>query len=125
MENADIGHADGRRYEGFTRGVRPVSALPTETVVPEETVSIAGESTTDTEAATAGPSNRRFRFGGIVAFGVLPALILPLSVVGGYFKYQSNTITDSQAAALSSVRAATEGSIAMLSYTPDTAEATL
>jgi Mce-associated membrane protein len=90
-----------------------VSKPPTEALAPE-----AIESTAELET-------RRFRLGRIVAFGVLPALVLLLAVASGYLKYQSNTVTDDQAAAVSSVRAASEGSIALLSYTPDTAEATL
>lgn len=107
-----------------------MSAPDTETLAPEDTESrdaatAADESTPSADEPAAGPAPRRVRWGRVVAFGIVPALTLLLAVAAGYLKYQFSTVTDSQTAAISSVQAATDGSIALLSYAPDTAQATL
>lgn len=56
---------------------------------------------------------------------VLPLLVMILAAGAGYLKYLDGSEQDAQAAALSSVAAATDGAIALLSYRPDTAETTL
>jgi Mce-associated membrane protein len=75
------------------------------------------------------PNDRRHRKpnsrGQVVAFVVLPLLLMGIAVGAGYLKYQDGSVKDGQTAATSSVQAATEGTIALLSYTPDTAQATL
>jgi Mce-associated membrane protein len=58
----------------------------------------------------------------ILAFGVLPGLALMLAAGAGYSKWQSDTVHDSAATRAQSVQAATESTIAILSYQPDTAD---
>jgi Mce-associated membrane protein len=56
------------------------------------------------------------------AYGLLPALALVLAVTAGYLKFLDASARDSQLAAIQSVQTAREGTVAMLSYHPDTAE---
>ena len=56
----------------------------------------------------------------VLAYGVLPGLALILAMGAGYLKWQGDSIRESQAAATETVTAATNSTIALLSYTPDT-----
>ena len=58
----------------------------------------------------------------LFAFGVLPCLVLLLAAAGGYLKWQSSSIRASQTSSVESVAAAKDGTIAILSYQPDTAD---
>jgi Mce-associated membrane protein len=58
----------------------------------------------------------------IVAFGVLPILALILAAGSGYLKWQVDSAREAQSAQVESVPAATESTIAILSYQPDSAE---
>lgn len=64
----------------------------------------------------------RFSWKRIAAYGVLPGLALILALGAGYLKWQDFSLRSSQDAATNTVRVATESTIAMLSYRPDTAE---
>jgi Mce-associated membrane protein len=57
-----------------------------------------------------------------VVFGLLPILVLMLAVAAGYFKWQESWTRGSTAAAVESLAAAKESTVALLSYQPDTAE---
>ncbi len=95
----------------------------------------SSESHTDTEipdtAVDAEPAEcsesraRRFtdvRWGNVVAFAVLPGLALMMAMGAGYMKWQDNSLRDSQRSAAETVRAATDSTVAMLSYRYDTVE---
>lgn len=58
----------------------------------------------------------------VAAYGLLPALALILAMTAGYLKYVDNSARESATARIESVRAATEGTISLLSYTPDEVE---
>jgi Mce-associated membrane protein len=64
----------------------------------------------------------RVRWARIIAFGVLPGLSLALAAGAGYLKWQYGSARDVEAAETQSVAAATESTIALLSYQPATAE---
>ena len=64
----------------------------------------------------------RFSWERIAAYGILPGLALTLALGAGYLKWQDCSLRLSQEAAAKTVRVATESTIAMLSYRPDTAE---
>jgi Mce-associated membrane protein len=55
----------------------------------------------------------------VAAYGLLPALALILAMTAGFLKYVDNSVRESATARNESVRAATTGTIALLSYTPD------
>jgi Mce-associated membrane protein len=61
----------------------------------------------------------------LIAYVILPLLVMCMAAGAGYLKYQEGSLRDAHTAASSSVQAATEGTIALLSYSPDTAQATL
>ena len=81
---------------------------------PVHTVSAA-----EGESVGVGP---RFRGTRTIAYGLLPALALLLAPAAGYLKWQDASARDSQAAGADAVRAATDGTIALLSYKPETVE---
>ena len=68
------------------------------------------------------PHPKRLRAKVILAYGVLPALALLLAAGAGFLKYQAESVRQSQAAATESVQAASDSTIALLSYQPDTAD---
>jgi Mce-associated membrane protein len=67
-------------------------------------------------------AERRVKWKSVLAYGVLPALALMLAVAAGCLKFLDESSRGSQLAQIQSVQTATEGTIAMLSYRPDTAE---
>lgn len=66
-----------------------------------------------------GPGRRWRR---MAAFGLLPGLALTLASGAGYLKWQYDSARGAAAAQTQSVATATESTIALLSYRPDTAE---
>jgi len=57
-----------------------------------------------------------------LVFGLLPWLAMLLAVGVGYLKWQKTTLSETQTARIESVQAATDATIAMLSYHPDTVD---
>lgn len=66
--------------------------------------------------------HRTRRWTRVVAYGLLPALVMALAIAGGYLKWAATSTVLAQAAAAESVQAATDGTIALLSYRPDTVD---
>jgi len=58
----------------------------------------------------------------VLAYGVLPAIALMLALAAGYLKWTASAVSDSDTARIESVQAATDGTIKLLSYHPDTVE---
>jgi len=81
----------------------------------------ASEPTGEPEAASDTPK-RRIQWSRLVAFVLLPALALALAVGAGYLKWRDNSVRNSETAARTSVQAARDITIALLSYTPDQVE---
>jgi len=71
--------------------------------------------------AAPAPRNRR----SVLAFAVLPAVVLALTVGAGVLKWQSASRLDGEAAAGESVAAARETTTAILSYSADSADTEL
>jgi Mce-associated membrane protein len=72
------------------------------------------------------PAQRwRSRLAHIVAYGILPTTALLLAGAAGYLKWVEGTARDAEAAAAQSVQAASDSTVAMLSYRPDTVDANL
>jgi Mce-associated membrane protein len=95
------------------------------TVIPDEAITESGpKSTEDVEIpiAPAGRSERRINWTWVLAYGVLPALALLLAAAAGYLQWQDSSTRDAQLERGESVRAATDSTIAMLSYKHDTVE---
>jgi Mce-associated membrane protein len=81
----------------------------------------AGESEAE-DADDAHDSRRRDRWMRVLAYALLPGLALILALGAGYLKYVDNSIRSSDAARVESMQAAEDGTIAILSYTPDKVE---
>jgi Mce-associated membrane protein len=65
---------------------------------------------------------RRWAWTRLLAYGVLPALVMSLTLGAAYLKWRDESIRATQAAAEQSVRTATDTTIAVLSYRPDTVD---
>ncbi|WP_235683071.1 hypothetical protein [Mycolicibacterium alvei] len=61
----------------------------------------------------------------VLAYGVLPGLILVLGLAAGMLKWRDSTVRASEAAAVESVQVAKDSTVALLSYKPDNVEADL
>jgi Mce-associated membrane protein len=97
-----------------------VASPPTATPAsPDKPEADADEALADRSAAH--PRTRRpwKRF---IAYAVFPATVFVLTIGAAYAKWQATTLTDAQHAASQSVQAASESTIALLSYSPDTVE---
>ena len=65
---------------------------------------------------------RRVRWSRAIVYVVLPALALLLASAAGFLKWQDGSARDAATARTESVRAATDSTVALLSYKPDTVE---
>ena len=79
----------------------------------------AGEPDTDERPPS---PRRRVRFSRMIAYGLLPALALLIASAAGYLKWQDATLRQDRAAHPPSVQAAVDGTVALLSYRPETVE---
>jgi Mce-associated membrane protein len=88
--------------------------------------SAAGEDTVESSGGEdpAG-QERRPRWRPFVGYALLPGLALILAIGAGYSKWWGATGTDVPSARAQSLQAATEGTVAMLSYRPDNVDKTL
>ena len=58
----------------------------------------------------------------LLAYVVLPGLAFVLALGAGYLKWQDSSVRESQQARIESMRAASDSTVALLSYRPDTVE---
>ena len=70
-------------------------------------------------ATSANP--RRITWSKAIAYGLLPALAFVLATAAGFLKWQDASVHGATGAGVDAGRAATEGTVALLSYRPDTA----
>jgi Mce-associated membrane protein len=84
-----------------------------------EAIAALGESDRDDQPM---PSRRRIRWSRMIAYGVLPGLALLLALAAGFLKWQDNSVRDANVFREQSVRAATDSTVALLSYRPDTVQ---
>jgi Mce-associated membrane protein len=82
----------------------------------------AADSAVGEQAADTPVGGRGGRWVRVVAYGLLPAVALVLAGGAGYLKWQYDSARTASAAQTQSVAAATESTIAMLSYQPDTVD---
>ena len=80
---------------------------------------VAPECKDTDDGATTG--RRRGTIVRVLGFWVLPAIALLLALGAGYLKYQEATAGDADRTRVQTAQVATEATVAMLSYTPDTA----
>lgn len=91
---------------------------------PADDVDAAVDNEAAGDNASAVPVRRRRRFSGarLVGYWLLPVLALLLALAAGYLKWIDGSAQESKAAAAESVRAASESTIAILSYRSDTVD---
>jgi Mce-associated membrane protein len=65
---------------------------------------------------------RRLSWSRAIAYGLLPVVALVVASAVGYLKWQDGNAQGAQAARAESVRAAIDGTVALLSYRPDTVQ---
>jgi Mce-associated membrane protein len=87
---------------------------PTDAELVDETPAEPTQSTTS--------AWRRFSWSRAIAYGLLPVLALLAASAVGYLKWQDGSEQGAQAARAESVRAAIDGTVALLSYRPDTVQ---
>jgi Mce-associated membrane protein len=88
---------------------------------PEATEAAAEVDGSDHDEQLTG-SARRVRWSRAIVYVVLPALALLLASAAGFLKWQDGSARDAATARTESLRAATDSTIALLSYKPDTVE---
>ncbi|MEZ0351931.1 hypothetical protein [Mycobacterium sp. pR1184] len=76
----------------------------------------------DAEDVEPTPRTRRIRWAKVVAFGFLPVLVLLGAAAAGYLKWKDAWTRESAVAAMESVAAAKDSTVAVLSYQPDSVE---
>jgi Mce-associated membrane protein len=74
------------------------------------------------EPEAAGAHRRGIGWAPVVAYGVLPALALLLALGAGFLKWADTTARDAATARTESVRAASDSTVAILSYKADSVE---
>lgn len=102
----------------------PVQIVTLEQVIADETEATEAATKVHESDADKEPEGRRRRipWSRVIAYGVLPAVALLLASVGGFLKWQDTSVRDAQVAGAQSVRAATDGTIALLSYRPQSVQ---
>lgn len=96
---------------------------PTGTVAPEDAEASECPPPEDSsEESKPEAVRRRNSWTRVFGFGVLPALALLLALAAGYLKWADNSVRSADQARIESVQAAKDGTVAMLSYKPDTIE---
>lgn len=126
----DLEHSTGRSHMDGAMADTPRS--PSTDV--DEHIDLTDEAKSTGEALNASEANRvepvvskatkgrRLFSTQVLAWAILPGLALLLALGAGYLKWQDGSARMSQAAVVESVSAATDGTIAMLSYQPDTVD---
>jgi Mce-associated membrane protein len=108
--------------------VKEETSADTDTGQTEETATeeLADEPTETADeafqAAEPEKPKRRIQWARVFALGVLPAVALLLAMGAGYMKWMDNSVRDSERARDTSVQAAKDSTVALLSYKPDTVE---
>lgn len=111
-----------------SRGDNAVAEKPVETTASaneltadeiDEAVEIDAAQTTD--AAPVHP-RRRVAWASVAVYGLLPALVLALGGAAGYLQWKDVSLSQADAAKKDSTKAAADGTIALLSYKPETVD---
>lgn len=108
-----------------TDSVEETPAEPAQTVTVEDDTTVTEVSSEveepDRDEQPTGVAGR-VRWSRTIAYGVLPGLALLVASAAGFLKWQDASLRDAGVARAESVRVATDSTIALLSYKPDTVE---
>ncbi|BBY01086.1 outer membrane protein [Mycobacterium seoulense] len=88
------------------------------TSLPEMVADVDSPDTDD----SSGRAWRHISWSRVIAYGLLPGLALSLSAAAGFLKWRDASVRDVAVARAESVQAATDGTVALLSYRPDTVQ---
>jgi Mce-associated membrane protein len=80
------------------------------------------EAEPEAEETDAPAGKRSINWGRVLAYGVLPGLVLLLALTAGYLKYVDNSVRNGDTARIESLQAAKDSTVALLSYQPDKVE---
>jgi Mce-associated membrane protein len=109
-----------------TDSVEETPAVQTATVDDEteatETTTEVDESEHDDQPTSA---RRRIPWSRAITYGVLPGLALLLALAAGFLKYQDSSVRDAELVREETVKAAVDGTVALLSYQPNTVQTDL
>lgn len=97
---------------------------PSMTSAPTSSADLIDEES-EPATSTNSAAKNRMSWRQVVAYIVVPLLVVVLGGVTGWLKWVDGSSRDARAAATASVQAAREGTVALLSYQPDTVEQTL
>ncbi|WP_319458229.1 MULTISPECIES: hypothetical protein [unclassified Mycobacterium] len=103
----------------------PATAGADAKTLPDNDIEAAGDDEQPDAADASTPPPRRSKLVRAFSFGVVPFAALAVALGAAYLKYEDSTTRAADSAGVESVQAAKESTIAMLSYTPDTAQASL
>lgn len=113
-------HPDGDNTESLTGAADDVAAADSHD---QQQPAAHTQTSTDegggVETATDAPGRSWKR---LLAYGVVPGLALVLTLASGYLKWQDGSVRAAQEAAVESVRAASDITVLLLSYRPDTVD---
>ncbi|WP_234791355.1 hypothetical protein [Mycolicibacterium fortuitum] len=82
----------------------------------------SGDSPTETTDAASVAPRRRIAWASLAVYGLLPPLVLALGGAVGYLQWKDMSLSQTDTAKKESTKAATDGTIALLSYKPETVE---
>jgi Mce-associated membrane protein len=106
---------------GETESVQEPPAESVQTVTTADDAEVT-EAAMEVDGSDHDEHSRHVRWSRAIVFVALPALALLLASAAGFLKWQDGSARESGAARTESVRAATDSTIALLSYKPDTVE---
>jgi len=78
--------------------------------------------TAQTPDAAPAAGRRRVAWANVAVYGLLPAVVLALGGAAGYLQWKDVSLAQSDTAKKESTKAATDGTIALLSYKPETVD---
>lgn len=117
-------HNDSESVAGAAADTADAETPTTDTADAETATAdtIDAEPTTSPDSERASQHKRAIAWTRVLAYGVLPALAMLAALCVGYLKWVDTTAHETQTARSESVRAATDGTVAMLSYKNGTVE---
>lgn len=113
---------DGDAAELVADDIEDVSAEPDEVLPTAEADSAVGEGDSAATESEASSAQRGINWTRVLAYGVLPGLVLVLVLVAGMLKWQDETVRAAEAAAIESVEVAKDSTVALLSYKPESVD---
>jgi Mce-associated membrane protein len=114
---------EGRDDSDAHAGDTPRAQLHGEHATPQSPNALADSTDAQIDSTSGGVSERRdSRAARVAVLFVLPLVVMVAAGLAGFTRWQADTLKDGRTAAVESVQAATDITVKMLSYRPDTVE---